>query len=463
MEQLEANARQLAAEMDWLNEVLRARMHVHFEAGMGVAAEAAEAARARPNGADIYSFAAPALEHGSGPYAQFVEHYQLGFEERVMVALCLAPHVRPQALDALFFGNPALNGRGHTEVGGLSGQQHGGFLPTAETVLFVLAGSDIARRLACLPLVDGRHVLVEHGILKLEPAPQGEPSWSGQVRLSQEYADLLVSGYSRPPGLSENFPAKRLRTSETWDDLVLEPGVMQQVQEIRAWIRHGESAMQRFGLSRRVKPGYRALFHGPPGTGKTLTAALLGQAADLDVYRIDLAMVVSKYIGETEKNLGRIFDRAAGKNWILFFDEAESLFSKRTAVNDARDRYANQQVAYLLQRIEEYDGVVILASNLREHIDDAFTRRFDSIIYFPTPDAKAREVLWRRSVPEDVAWESNVDLRALAEERVLSGAAIMNVVRYASLMSEESGKAELRRAHLMRGIQRELKKEGRSA
>jgi SpoVK/Ycf46/Vps4 family AAA+-type ATPase len=221
--------------------------------------------------------------------------------------------------------------------------------------------------------------------------------------------------------------------------------------------------MDNFGLTRRIKPGYRALLHGPPGTGKTLTVGLLGQDTGLDVYRIDLAMVVSKYIGETEKNLGRIFDRAAGKNWILFFDEAESLFSKRTAVNDARDRYANQQVAYLLQRIEEYDGIVILASNLREHIDDAFTRRFDSIIYFPMPDTKARTRLWKQSVPPYVVWEKDIDLEVLAEERLLSGAAIMNVVRYASLMSEEAGHNELKRVHVMRGIQRELQKEGRSA
>jgi len=449
--------------MDWLSEIIHTRMLLHVDAFPARKSDHDDAAPALANVRDIRDIEPPSYEQGCGPYARFLAHYELGFDERAAIAMCLAPHVRPQALDALFVCNNSALGRGLSEVGGLAGQQHGGFLPTAETILFLLAGNDLARRCALLPLVDGRHVLAVHGILKLKSAPSGEPAMAGQFYLSQEHADLLIDGYARPPVFCEEFPAKLLRTNECWDDLVLDSSVIQQVQEIRTWIDHGAAAMDNFGLTRRIKPGYRALLHGPPGTGKTLTVGLLGQATGLDVYRIDLAMVVSKYIGETEKNLGRIFDRAAGKDWILFFDEAESLFSKRTAVNDARDRYANQQVAYLLQRIEEYDGIVILASNLREHIDDAFTRRFDSIIYFPMPDTKARTLLWQRSVPEHVSWERDIDLEVLAEERSLSGAAIMNVVRYASLMSENAGHTELKRVHVLRGIQRELQKEGRSA
>ena len=146
-----------------------------------------------------------------------------------------------------------------------------------------------------------------------------------------------------------------------WDDLVLDDLVHEQVQEINTWLEHGATLMSDWGLYRKIKPGYRSLFYGPPGTGKTLTASLLGKTSGRDVYRIDLSMVVSKYIGETEKNLSKIFDTAENKNWILFFDEADSLFGKRTATNSSNDRHANQQTAHLLQRVEDFPGVVILA------------------------------------------------------------------------------------------------------
>ena len=136
-------------------------------------------------------------------------------------------------------------------------------------------------------------------------------------------------------------------------------------------------------MKKVLKPGFKALFHGLPGTGKTLTAMLIGKKTGLDIYRVDLSQMVSKYIGETEKNLAKVFDKAEHKNWILFFDEGDALFGKRTNTKDAHDRYANQQVSYLLQRIEEYDGLVILATNLKNNIDDAFLRRFQSIIHFP--------------------------------------------------------------------------------
>ena len=143
--------------------------------------------------------------------------------------------------------------------------------------------------------------------------------------------------------------------------------------------------MNDWGMAPKLRPGYRSLFYGPPGTGKTMTACLLGKSTGRDVYKVDLSLVVSKYIGETEKNLARVFDQAQHKGWILFFDEADALFGKRSETRDAHDRYANQEVSFLLQRIETFDGIAILASNQRENLDDAFTRRFESIIYFPMP------------------------------------------------------------------------------
>ena len=172
--------------------------------------------------------------------------------------------------------------------------------------------------------------------------------------------------------------------------MILDYQVEAELEEINTWISSGKTIMEDWGLSRFLKAGYRSLFYGPPGTGKTLAATLLGKKNRMDVYRIDLSMIVSKYIGETEKNLARVFDLAENRNWILFFDEADALFGKRTSTNTSNDRHANQEVAYLLQRIEDFPGIIILATNLRSNIDEAFSRRFQSVVYFPMPTPELR-------------------------------------------------------------------------
>ncbi len=180
------------------------------------------------------------------------------------------------------------------------------------------------------------------------------------------------------------IPMQRITTERKWEDLVLSDQAMKDLEEIVVWTRHRQTVLEDWRLKRRLKPGFCSFFYGPPGSGKSLTAALLGKKTGLEVYRVDLSRAVSKYIGETEKNLARLFDQAKSRNWILFFDEADALFGKRTKVSDAHDRYANQVLAYLLQRIEDYPGIAILASNLNARKDEAFTRRFQSVIHFPT-------------------------------------------------------------------------------
>ena len=220
--------------------------------------------------------------------------------------------------------------------------------------------------------------------------------------------------------------------------------------------------MRRWGLERNVKPGYRSLFYGPPGTGKTLTATLLGKEAQVDVYRIDLSKIVSKYIGETEKNMANVFDQAQHKNWILFFDEADALFGKRTEGSSSNDRHANQEVAYLLQRIEDFPGVVILASNLKDNIDDAFSRRFQSAIYFPLPDGLQRRRLWENLFPGRRHLAEDVDLDRLAEDNILAGGALLNVASHAAMRAEREGRKTICQDDLLRGIRKEFIKEGRA-
>ena len=173
-----------------------------------------------------------------------------------------------------------------------------------------------------------------------------------------------------------------LSTEQSWTDLVLDTETFNQVEEIKGWLKQSSAVKPDRSLNRKMKAGYRALFDGPAGTAKSTTAALIGKELSKPVYRVDLSTVVSKYIGETEKNLELLFERAKDKDWILFFDEADALFGKRTDVKDSHDRYANQEVSYLLQRIEDYNGLVILATNMKNNTDDAFTRRFNLILRF---------------------------------------------------------------------------------
>jgi SpoVK/Ycf46/Vps4 family AAA+-type ATPase len=182
----------------------------------------------------------------------------------------------------------------------------------------------------------------------------------------------------------------------------------------------------------------------------------------MDVYQIDLSMVVSKYIGETEKNLSALFDRAKNKNWILFFDEADALFGKRSDVKDSHDRYANQQVSYLLQRVEDYSGIVILATNLKGNIDRAFSRRFQNIIKFNMPDSVQREKLWRNSFSSRTVFEHELVIPDLAKSYELSGGSIINVVQYASLKAAERGNNVILYNDVKTAILREMHKDGRT-
>ena len=448
---LHSNVRLLEADFAWFERVLEARIRAHID----------PRADSAPTEEEIAALVPPPIDPVDSFYGEFVNHYELSVAERLMLLLALIPHVRPQLLDPLFSTNSRF-GRGFTEFGGVRSQAHGGFLPTGETALFLVAGSDMTRRLEASRILGGSHNFSQHGILRLELPAAGEPIWSGQLVLVRQFVEYFTIGKSEPPPFGPDFPAKRLETTETWDDLVVEFDLEEQLNELLVWVEHGPTLMHDLGFGRRLRPGYRALFHGPSGTGKTMTAALLGQKSGLEVYRVDLSMVVSKYIGETEKNLARIFEQAAHRDWILFFDEADALFGKRTSVRDAHDRFANQEVAYLLQRVEEYDGLVILASNLRDNIDDAFTRRFDSIIHFPLPRPSQREKLWRNAFTDAVEMEEGINFRDIARRFEVSGGAIMNVVRYATLMGLKRGSRKVSLAVLEKGIHRELLKEGRS-
>ncbi len=398
----------------------------------------------------------------SGWLASLVSDRELTFEERVILLLAVMPYLSPQTLDIFFLRNKLMD-RVYTEFGGKEGVSHTGFLPTGETAAFVLSLGDPEKRQSVASLLtDPTHWFRTAGILYLDGQGEGEPFLSGRLQLTDDFSRKVLYGLTDHPAYSADFPAKRVTTALEWDELVLPYDLKESINEIAAWLQHEREILGRWQLGRFVKQGYRCLFYGPPGTGKTLTATLLGKRYGLDVFRIDLSMVVSKYIGETEKNLARVFDRAEHRNWILFFDEADALFGKRTQTSNANDRHANQEVAYLLQRIEDFPGMIVLATNMKENLDEAFLRRFQSVAYFPIPDQALRLRLWQQMTPPE--WLSagqGHDLLQLASETELSGGSIVNVLQRCAIKLFQSGKQTLDAAILRQAITKEQLKEGK--
>ncbi|SKB72235.1 ATP-binding protein [Dyadobacter psychrophilus] len=403
----------------------------------------------------------PDLTQSVATYAELVRHYSMSTEERLVLMLALIPHIQPQLLD-IFFAPNKINNRGFSEFGGIKGQQFGGFLPTIETALYIAAGNDLERRFRLAHIFEPDHFFFLHNILYIHTQPGNEPYTSGQICLTDEYTDFFTTGKQRTPQFSMDFPAKRLQTQMEWEDLVLEEVTAKQLDEIRIWLQHRETLMNDWGMAKKLKPGYKALFYGPPGTGKTLTASLLGKLFKRDVYRVDLSMVISKYIGETEKNLEKVFKRAENKNWILFFDEADALFGKRTTISDSHDKYANQEIAYLLQRLEDYPSLVILGTNMRYNIEEAFMRRLQVVVHFPKPQSKERQRLWQSSFSAKAQFAEDVNFEQIARQYELSGGSIVNVVQYASLLALSRGGNVISQSDIIQGIRKEYLKEGKT-
>lgn len=376
---------------------------------------------------------AKAIPEPDGEYLlSILNREEVSFDEVIVFLLALMPHVCPQVLDIFFLINKNFD-RPYTEFGGWKGISHGGFLPTGETAVFILTGDDFERRKEVVRLFDKEHWFYKENVLRLEGQGDGEPLLSGQLRVSEEVLNRVFFDRPCKPDFRMGFPAKRVITSLEWRDLVVNYQVASGLEEICTWITHYKVIMEEWGLNRFLKPGYRSLFYGPPGTGKTLAATLIAKRNDMDIYRVDLSMVVSKYIGETEKNLAGIFDLAENRNWILFFDEADALFGKRTSTNTSNDRHSNQEVAYLLQRIEDFSGTVILATNLLSNIDEAFSRRFQSVIYFPLPDKNMRKILWEKMLPQEWIPTGYKELLEQVSVYELSGGSIANVIRGCAL------------------------------
>ena len=256
--------------------------------------------------------------------------------------------------------------------------------------------------------------------------------------------------------------AQKLPLPYAWDELIVPLSVRAELELGRAWVRHQRKVLDDWGFGRRIAlgRGLTMLLSGLPGTGKTMAAQVLARELDLDLYRVDLSQAVNKYIGETSKNIARLFDEARASGAILFFDEADALFGKRSEVKDAHDRYANQEVGYLLQKMEEYEGVAIMATNRAGDMDEAFTRRFQFMIDFPMPDKAHRLKIWEGMFPASAERDADLDLQHLASEYELSGGEIKNVALASAYLAAAQARP-IGAEDVLRAVRREFGKNGR--
>jgi hypothetical protein len=328
------------------------------------------------------------------------------------------------------------------------------------TELWALALEELAEDLAPGELVNlaGQFVLTSGQITAAASAAMSHAVQNGRKLLPVDLyeAARLHSGHH----LSEL--AQKIEPRYTWNDLVLPETPAAMLKELVNMVRSRPLVLETWGLGRKLTAGagISALFTGPPGTGKTLAAQIIANELGIDLYRIDLSTVVSKYIGETEKNLERIFKEAQASNAILFFDEADAIFGKRSEVKDAHDRYANIEVGYLLQRMEAYDGIAILATNLRANLDEAFTRRLQFIIHFPFPEEEYRRRIWEVLTPPDLPGADGLDHAVMAKRFKLAGGSIRNIIASAAFLAASDG-GQVTMAHLMHGARREFQKMGK--
>jgi hypothetical protein len=381
----------------------------------------------------------PVLDACDDEYARLIKKHRFNPEERLLLALALCNHYDPRMLNDLM-STPLLQMkcRALKTVNGLS------VLPTAETFFYLVAGNNSEDYIRLHGYFSTGHPFYRDSILDLGDSVNGASRFDGGLNISITYRDLLLYNQYQPPRFSSEFPAHLLSTKLTWDDLVLMPQTQNLLGEMKnrliyeATIRNWETP--RGKLDDHMRPGMRVLLYGASGQGKTLTTALFGKLLKRDVYRIDLSSIISKYVGETSRNLRTLFDTAERKDWIIFIDEGDALLGMRSDLSSNQSSTAhnnNQDVAYILQRIETFHGIVFVATNLASNIDPAFERRFEGRIQYLALSADKQRQVWENVWPNRLKTD-NANITALLTEYPLSPASIVNVVqRIAILMAHK--------------------------
>ena len=440
-----SNSIDLEKELTWLCQVIETRLNLFF----GQESPYATVLELRP----------PNLDTSDSPYARLVKHYNMSIAERLALIMGLAPHIRPKVYDVFFSRNSSLDRR-FTEFGGQVGAERGEFIPTGETLAFLLAGEDLEFRFGLQTLFEKDHFFTSHHIFNFQNQ-SGFPVLRVPLLLREEYSFYLTTGNKFRPRFSLDFPARRLDTQLTWADIVLNNKTLTMVQELDNWTKHGYALQHDWGMASKLRPGFRALFFGPPGTGKTLTTKLLGKSSGHDVYEINLPMLTALSLAHAESTINHILEQAEYKQWILYFDDADVLFRARSQNNTELQDASYQVFSYLLNQIDHFQGLVIFAADFTETFDRVLSRSFEAMINFPIPGPNERLKLWEKSISQSAQLDKDVNLRLIAKEYDLSGGEILNAIRFVSLRALERGHNIIRQNDLLVGIRQELVKGGR--
>jgi hypothetical protein len=318
-----------------------------------------------------------------------------------------------------------------------AGHQKLALSPTIETALFLAAHTNLNERIQAIQVFEPGHIFYRLSVIDTTAAEPGESYFAAAYQTSAAWRDLFLYGTWRAPRFSPHFPAHLIETTLGWDDLIVMPSTSDKISEARESILAMSALKQDWNLGGIIPDGFRLLLHGDSGQGKTLTAALFGQLLNRPVYRIDVSAVASKWIGETMQRLDALFRTAENKDWILFFDEGDALLQQRSTEGGSESsRYSNMDAAFLLQRIEGFNGIIIVATNLMQNIDRGFVRRFQSIIPFKPLDSEHQTLVWQRFWPhQQLAFPQLANAGNLYLNYPLSPAAICNVIRRAATYS----------------------------
>ena len=401
----------------------------------------------------------PPLKPGTA-YEKLVTEYGLNESDRIFLNLALADIFDPSILApfALLFKTPEIK----SLYGGLMKEHTAGFCPTVRTGIFLLADKDSEMRNYYYCHYNARHTLFTSNILLTYEVKECQGFLNRELMFNEQFLPTILQG--NPPSLDGDagFPARRGKRTHTMKDVILDETTITELEKLRRFARNMKKLWQ-LPNSSRYRQNFIGIFSGDPGTGKSHTAEAIGNELNLPVYKVNFAQMVSKYIGETEKNLERVFDRFSGQPSILFFDEAESIFSKRIEVKDSHDKHSNNEQSFLLQKIEEYNGIVILATNvqnLSQYFDKAFQRRIRQIVTFNFPEYAERIRLWENALAAPFKYEEGLVDR-LAKNYQFSGGGIYNVISEGIIEALDRNTETISFEMLEQAMMDEFKKTGR--
>jgi len=391
---------------------------------------------------------------------RFIQAHELKGEEQVVLLLALAANFAPETLHPItkLVGNDEFN----SVIGGFVLNSTRTFCPTLRTALFLIAGQDIALRVQYAPKLHTRLRVFTSQIVQTNPLSPNATFLDAQLMLNDQFLGTILQGYAPSLDGDTNFPVRKSKATHTLTDVVLKDKALKELEKLRKFARNMQKIWE-LDHKGKIRTNYISIFSGDPGTGKSFAAEAIGNEFELPVYRVNFAQMVSKYIGETEKNLDKVFDRFTRQPCILFFDEAESIFSKRSEVKDSHDQHANNLQSFLLQKVEEFEGIVVLATNvhnLSQYFDKAFQRRIRSIAEFDFPDYAERLPIWKNALFSPFELEDGLTDK-LAKNYQLSGGSIYNVVSDAVVECVDADITTISFALIETALINEFKKTGR--